>query len=153
MKEKQAVLTRVEFLQVEEQLPAVMPLENVSLEADVFICALGFEERCPAIAAKIALQSQSQSFALGLTAVYSSNREDNEHNASALSSNIGKFCVRSGSLAADQPDLLSHELNEQLNGLKPRSGRLQVIFDISTASGVMPACSNANMSPVRPKPV
>ena len=133
MKDKQAVLRRVDFLHVEPQLPAVVPLEDVSLEADVFVCALGFEERCPAISARIALQSQS--FALGLTAIYSSNREDNEHNENTLLSNIGKFCARSETLAADQPDLLSHELNEQLNGLTPRSGRLQVIFDISTASG------------------
>lgn len=136
MRDKQAVLRTIEFRDIEPDLPRVVPLSTLQLQADVFLTSLGFEERAVSIPAFLSQRlAASNPKVLCLLAQYSSNLEDNEVNRGQLLQHLSTFCDETRTLPADQPGDLSVALQESLTRRKPADRPLHVVVDISTASG------------------
>jgi hypothetical protein len=101
-------------------------------EYDVFLCALGFEERCLTIPEKLAATSQFVC-RQALFFEYSNNVEDNEVNKPRLLRAFNKFAKTSKSFHCDEEDFTKN-LREFFDGGVQSNQKCKIIFDISVCS-------------------
>src|SRR5690348_3180691 len=98
---------------------------------EVFVCALGFEDRCLPISESLARSGYRSNNAVFLT--YQTNRSDNERNKSDLRRALEKISSNVWSFDADQADF-----GQQLHGfLRRNAGTLtepSITIDISVFS-------------------
>lgn len=118
------------------RLPAPEELSVSKLSSyDIFICALGFEQRCVAIPTFLS-QSNIAQIPIGLIGHYQTNAGDNAANEAKLSEAIGNFCAEKIFIDADTPELARDSLAELVTRLRRDNGEsVRICFDISTCSG------------------
>ncbi|MFA6062881.1 MAG: hypothetical protein WC736_09795 [Gallionella sp.] len=123
-------------------LPAPEKLgKSLSTHFDLFVCALGFEERCVAI--PLTMSSQRKAYypelkiSIGLVGRYRTNADDNIANESVLSGYLDSICVDKQFVDADDPELVRTRLIELIKNLQiaDDSVSVRVCFDISACSG------------------
>ncbi|MBX3412413.1 MAG: hypothetical protein KF708_06980 [Pirellulales bacterium] len=123
---------------LEELLPQLPKLEEITAatlteySTDLYLCALGFEERCHSIPA---LMGQNQCAARqGVYITVRTNREDNERNLPRLHELMQAFCGTTVSLDADDPNF-ERTLKRTISHLATDVGQTPTItFDISVAA-------------------
>ena len=126
-----------QFSEVIQSLPEIQSFNSASsgLEKnfDLFICALGFEERCLTVPQKLA-EFGYKSVRAGYFE-YSTNRDDNETNRPSLSQQLK---IISGSIQSFEADdeKFTGELRELLSSIKHQKGDAKplVLFDTSVVS-------------------
>lgn len=136
MTEKTAFIRRVQFQDTCSQLPMVKPWSGETAQPDIFICALGFEDRAGAIASAIsvALGNAPKGATQCLLCIYSTNHEDNIRNSPQLRESIGGFCSATHEVSADSPQVVRKALVDLVaKASEPK--KVRVTFDISVASG------------------
>lgn len=122
-------------------LPAPEKLgKALSANFDLFVCALGFEERCVAISLAMSSQRKVSNSGLkipiGLVGRYRTNADDNSANESVLSGYIESLCVDKQFVDADDPELVRSRLIEIIENMQSGdSVCVRVCFDISACSG------------------
>lgn len=137
MRTRGAGIRTVTFLDIENALPSVRPLRADLLVPDIFLCALGFEERAVAYAGRFVTQA-ARSGLKGKTAVrfvYSNNAAENIVNAEALKLTLAQSFVDVLSLGADDPSEVRRELLNLIDQYSLRQPKVCIVFDISAASG------------------
>lgn len=122
-------------------LPAPIPLSGaLSANFDLFVCALGFEERCVAIpqamSNNISQLKFGPKFKIGLVGRYRTNAADNLANEPLLSHELNKLCAATQFVDADEPELVRTHLASLVKKLMDScSPCVRVCFDISACSG------------------
>lgn len=111
-------------------LPDVSPLGDVSLEIDLLVCTLGFEDRAPALAVRFSKDGALRNASIVLVE-YPTNISDNE-------ANLGKFEDAAKAASALQRiqyarNTYFRSITEILTGLSLRVGA-RIVFDITTCS-------------------
>lgn len=137
MRDKQAVLSVVEFTEIGSTLPDVLAFVPPNESVDLFICALGFEERIFAIPSEMA-RSESHCRRPQTKAIicsYRTNPSENEANRERLENALMVFCKDKVELTGDSPSTLAQGLRAELIPLLEEKGVAHVIFDTSGASG------------------
>ncbi|MGB7581946.1 MAG: hypothetical protein WBL85_05805 [Sedimentisphaerales bacterium] len=127
-----------EFIDILSRLPDIEALEceKMFLEKrfDVFISALGFEERCLVIPEKLATVKGFNS-QYSVVFEYSTNTEDNAANKQRLLRAIKKFTEsdRYKTFTCDDDDF-TRQFREFFNTVCPSNGEFKVLLDISVFS-------------------
>lgn len=120
-------------------LPIVEPWdESIDRRIDIFITALGFEERATAIPKAIAhslIGSSHSRASIGVICCYSTNTQDNEHNRALISTALAAFCGSQHDINADSPQEIESFLGIKISECSKNHAPVEVIFDISAASG------------------
>ena len=126
----------IEFVDILNKLADIVPLnckkEFYKKNYNIFLCTLGFEERCLTIPEKLASTDQFMC-QQALFFEYSSNTEDNEVNKPRLLRAFGKFAKTWKSLRCDEDDFTKN-LREFLNEVVQLNQKPKIIFDISVCS-------------------
>lgn len=134
MSDKQGFVRLLKFEDACSDLPEVAPWDGTCVPFDVFICALGFEERAPAISRQIAVSTECSESRCAVVFQYPGNELDNEKNKDALFGAVSSFCGRVEVAAADVPQGIRQAVRFAiLTSNKP--GKRRVVFDISAAAG------------------
>lgn len=121
------------------ELPDIKPLDCqtsfVEKEYDIFICALGFEDRCVEIPKKLA---DIGSFKCKHTYYfeYPTNKDDNEKNKTVLFEALTKFSSNYSHIKYSDKHI-SNELREELIQITKISNNPKIIFDISSCSSFL----------------
>lgn len=134
-------MTRIkqnEFIDILNQLPDIATLyyeKEFSKKAyDLFLCALGFEERCLTIPEKLA-SIEDFSSQYSATFEYSTNTEDNEVNKPRLSRALKKFTkFKPCKIIACDEEGFTNNLREFLNVVSHANEKPKVLLDISVCS-------------------
>lgn len=123
--------------EVIQDLPEIQSLEihrsALAVEADLFLCVLGFEERClemPKVLAEHGFKAKCVRYV-----EYSTNRDDNESNRNPLVQYLKRISADVESLECDSAKFTT-ALRELLQPLSSDSHphEAQVIFDVSVAA-------------------
>jgi len=137
MSDKTAFVRRLGFQDVQHFLPEPQPWDGSISGADLFICALGFEDRACSVPQKLAQGLPAGAVQVSLLACYESNVDENECNGDKirlalrhLSGDLQQFC-------ADDPQETKHRIDEALCDLHKPGTRTRVAFDISGASATL----------------
>lgn len=136
MGDKAAFVRRIRFEDTCSQLPQVKQWSGQIAAPDVFICALGFEDRAVAIAGELekALKSTKLKPAHGILCTYSTNHEDNMANAKSVRESLNSFCSDIQDVSADSPQVVRKSILDLVTQAD-EFRKCKVIFDISVASG------------------
>lgn len=139
MRNKHAVLSTVIFEDIAQELPSVQSFACPENRIDIFICALGFEDRVLAIPTKLAGSSwyRANRIHKAIVCSYTTNFQENEAKRESLDQVTLQFCQTKVELPGDCPGELEQGLHKELLTAKPTDGPLQVMFDISAASGTL----------------
>ncbi len=139
MRNKHAVLSTVVFEDIAQELPEVQPFTCTEELIDIYICALGFEDRVLAIPTKMASSSwhRANRIRKAIVCSYTTNYQENEAKRESLEQVALQFCQAKVELLGDCPSELAQELRKELLTAKPTDGPLRVMFDISAASGTL----------------
>ena len=137
MKDKHAVLSTVEFEDVAQNLPEVQPFSCPEGQIDIFICALGFEDRVLAIPTRLSSSSwyRENRIPKAIVCTYTTNFQENEAKRENLENVVLQFCQMRVELRGDFPGELARELRKELFKAEATNAPLRVMFDISAASG------------------
>jgi hypothetical protein len=129
-------IKNIEFIDIINKLPEIISLncekEFNQQKYDIFLCALGFEERCLTIPEQL---SNTKDFKCKQTIYfdYSTNIKDNEINKQKLILALQQFSDSQKSMQCDE-DYFTRNLREYLNLFNKTNQKLKVIFDISVCS-------------------
>lgn len=135
MSDRFASVRDIQYADVEWVLPAVSPLSDVE-SADVFICALGFENRTTAFGDRQAAIGFRRLGRLAVYCEYNTNNADNNANRAPLVDFLSNCFDRQVSVRADDSAQLQAQLSAELVSVVPEGGApLSVVVDISAASG------------------
>ena len=122
---------RLDIGSIVAELPPPTPIEQARASCDLFVAALGFEERCSALAARLSSESRESK---ALIALYSTNLEDNEKQREPLA----KALAHTGRVAEYYP-VASGEflraLSQEILALDDAVTRPRVFVDISAMTG------------------
>lgn len=133
-------MAKIHISQLSEVIPCLPeiqvfnPASNSSgKEADLFLCALGFEPRCLTIPDK--LEQYGYTVTRAIYFEYATNRDDNAANRPQLLKHLNSISDNVLSVEADDPGF-SRYLRELLESftLGPENQEPVVLFDISVAS-------------------
>jgi len=131
-----ASLRSVELPEILPKLGQVTPFsgEDAKGISDLFVCALGFEDRCLAFPER--LSASGYRAHLAVYAEYSTNRDDNRINLPALEEALRTFSSEIKGVATDDEDFVSRlrGIVEQLGGSDSQGHRPRVTLDISVAA-------------------
>ncbi len=118
---------------VAERVPDLVPLDARAQEhCDVFICALGFEDRCVAVPTALAAAGASATTAVILT--YATNPEENRRRKDELEACLTTLGAAVIELEVDDPGF-NRSLGELIGAVtRPADRRLRVALDVSVAS-------------------
>jgi hypothetical protein len=135
MSDKTAFVRRIGFDDILASLPLVQAWDGRGLDPDLFICALGFEERAltAAQAMGCALGSGRTAERCALIGLYPTNHSDNEKNRAPLLKAVHGFAHTADYVAADTPEEVRRAVFKSLARLTGE--RHHVVFDLSAASG------------------
>jgi hypothetical protein len=134
MSDKHGFVRQLKFEDACSDLPEVTPWDGACAPFDVFICALGFEDRAPAISQHLAASTKSADGRRAVIFEYPGNELDNEKNKGALFAAVSSFCGQVEVSAADVPQGMRQAVRSAVLGSHER-GKRRVVFDISAASG------------------
>lgn len=131
-----ANLRRIEVADILQHLPDVQALE-IARDApgrtdDLFLVALGFEDRCPWIAEALA-ETRGYSVTQAIYFEYRTNQSDNDVNRPRLVKALESFATEVRPMPADSDDFAS-QLRGLLAEVCTKSEPPQVTFDISVCS-------------------
>lgn len=139
MSDKHAHVRQIGFDEIIPTLPIVEPWDElINRPIDIFITALGFEDRAVAIPKAIACclsGSATSRHALGVVCCYGTNSQDNEHNRELISTALATFCGNQVDVDADSPQEIEKFLGDQIMRLVEVRAPVEVVFDISASSG------------------
>lgn len=118
------------------KLPEIFPI-NVerdfsNREDALFICALGFEDRCPGIP-RIIAENDGYRCDEAIYFEYSTNREDNELNREELVKSLNNFTSLVTSMQCDSEEF-SLTLRQMLRRLCTKEANPTITFDISVCT-------------------
>lgn len=139
MSDKDAFVRLIEFADTCTRLPEVRQWDGHLSPADIFICAIGFEDRAPVIATRLAglwEASTGNSERQALLCEYSTNYEDNRRNKDEVEQSVHKFCSQVETVSAERPEAIRRAVLSALIG-GSRERKVRVAFDISAASGAL----------------
>lgn len=138
MRDKHAVLSTVVFEDIAQDLPGVQPFTCPEDLIDIFICALGFEDRVLAIPTRLnSSWYRGNRIRKAIVCSYTTNFQENEAKRENLEQAVLQFCQTKVELPGDCPGELAQGLRKELFTAKPTDGPLRVMFDISAASGTL----------------
>lgn len=138
MIDKGAFVRTLGFEDIQHIFPEPRPWDGSSLGADMFICALGFEDRASFIPQELAKTLNSGAVRLSLLARYEINIEENESGGAKARDALENFSYRVKTFCADDPQETKRSINEAILDLqKMKGGRITVAFDISGASATL----------------
>jgi hypothetical protein len=106
--------------------------EFTDLKYDLYLCALGFEERCITIPEKLALL-KNFSVKSSIVFEYSTNKSDNERNLPRLQKSIKKFSGSCSKISCDD-DSFANTIRAIFTKITSGNKNISVIFDISVCS-------------------
>lgn len=137
MRDKHAVLHTVQFEDVAQCLAEVQPFTLTKTPIDVFICALGFEDRALAIATCLSQSDWHKKNPVGKAVIcsYTTNSPENELKREPLQTAISHFCTNVIELPSDLPGDLAQGLSTELISANKSNDGIHVMLDISAASG------------------
>lgn len=137
MRDRHAVLDTVDFEDVAQVLPEVHPFFCPEEVVNIFICALGFEDRALAIPNRISESTwyRTNRIEKAIVCSYTTNFQENELQRESLERAISQFCNKKIELPGDSPGELARALRSELLITFEAKQSVRVIFDISAASG------------------
>lgn len=105
MRDKHAILKVVEYEDVAQELPEVEPFSCSYDSIDLFICALGFEDRALAIPIQLSksLNEKAPFIERGIVCTYTTNFEENEEKRADLEAALRKICEKKVEVPGDIP--------------------------------------------------
>ncbi len=130
-------LHRIELSEVISELPDIQPFDPKSEPVEridhLFLCALGFEDRCLTLPRLLAATGYRTESAVCL--VYSTNQTENEVNREKLDGYLRTFARNVSFVDSDSPDF-SNRLRGLVEGPKRKSVRQRprITFDSSVAA-------------------
>jgi hypothetical protein len=129
-------LRKIELPEIMPSLPDIDPLDVSQYLSDredsLYLCALGFEDRCPWIP-ELLTASGSYRAEMAVYFEYSTNSTDNELNQSRLINAMNTFGARVKSLSCDSPDF-PLRLRNTIRSICATKNDASVTFDISVCS-------------------
>lgn len=149
--EKPAFVRHIGFDDVRAHLPEVTQWNGTIDAPNLFIAALGFEDRSMAIADDLAKRLGSGSTALALLGCYESNVQDNECNAERMSGALEQFCAEQKRFCADNPVEVGQVVQTAVEQLVQIHEQVRVAFDISGSSGTLILSVMAALMPMASK--
>lgn len=132
--DKDGFIRHIEFSDVGTMLPTVDAWDGTLSDVDLFITAIGFEDRAGAIAQELARTRPSASTEVALLGCYESNIEDNACNDAAIRNSLNKFCSELITFAADGPAETQRVVHDAIARLAVTRDVVRVAFDISGSS-------------------
>ena len=132
---------KVELIEIIPKLPPINPLvipnDFDQQKDDLFLCALGFEDRCLEIPRKLMEMCQYKSVE-SVVFEYSTNREDNEFNRDELVSILRNFSSDKNVIPfqCDSEDF-SEQFRQFINRLCRQTPNPRITFDISVCSSIL----------------
>jgi hypothetical protein len=135
--EKSGFIRQIGFDDVRAFLPEVMPWDGMAAPPDVYITALGFEDRAVAITEELASRLAFASVPVVLVGCYESNLQDNECNGDRMRQALEKFCRERRDFGADNPSGIDQTVRAAIEELMPGRNFVRVVFDISGSSGTL----------------
>lgn len=134
-----AVINKIRLSDIINELPNVEPLDDpfsfAENEYDLFICALGFEDRSLGIPKKLA-DANSIKFKHAYYFDYPTNRNDNDVNKADLFDALSKISNDYSSINYSDKHI-SKELREKLIQTAKLTEKPNIIFDISSCSSFL----------------
>jgi len=130
-----ANLRRVEVIEILRDLPEVLPLDvapDAARTDDLFLAALGFEDRCLSIPELLA-EGRQYSATRAIYFEYSTNQSDNDLNRPRLVKAMESFATQVRPMPSDTDDLAS-QLRGILSEICTKADPVMVTFDISVCS-------------------
>jgi len=128
-------LRKIELADIVERLPSVQPFKDSAVDKPqaLFVCALGFEQRCLSVPKKLASIDYRADQAVYLQ--YATNQKDNEANLEPLRELLGTVAGTVEPVQADADDF-GNAFRSILANLRHESGsdRPRVTLDISVMS-------------------
>lgn len=127
---------QVQLINVLNDLPDIIALdcekEFTGKEYDIYLCALGFEQRCLKIPEQL---SKVKDFKCkqAIYFEYATNIEDNEVNKQRLIRAFGKFADSCSHIKCDIEDFTKY-LRDFFKQISKSEDKLKIIFDISVCS-------------------
>jgi hypothetical protein len=129
-------IKEIELTDVIDSLPEITKLDTVKdfidFDCQIFICALGFEDRCLVIPEQLAI-TRGFNCHNAYICEYSTNMEDNDTNKSRLTSALEAFSDSVNSLRCDDNDYI-FKLRELISNNCSYPKKPKIVFDISVAS-------------------
>lgn len=129
-------IKEIEFVDILNELPDITPLncdkDLSQLMFDIFLCALGFEDRCPIIPEQLAKVKDFRC-KQALYFEYSTNVKDNEVNKQGLIRAFQQFADSYKSFQCDE-DNFAKNLREYISEFIKSAEKPKIIFDISVCS-------------------
>ncbi|MFX0196437.1 MAG: hypothetical protein ACFFCW_09970 [Candidatus Hodarchaeota archaeon] len=125
----------VKLSEVISQLPEILPLNverNFSIKDDMFLCALGFEDRCTQIPRLLAEKSKYKSKE-AIFFEYSTNIEDNDINRSELMTFLNSFSELVNPMQCDVENFVPN-LRQTFLRICQKEDCPKITFDISSCS-------------------
>ena len=130
-----ANLRRIEVADILQDLPEVLPFDaahDADRTDDLFLAALGFEDRCPWIP-ELLTEGGKYKATRAIYFEYDTNRNDNELNKPRLIKAMESFATQVRPMPSDSDDFASR-LREVLSEICTQAKSPQVTFDISVCS-------------------
>ncbi len=132
-----AHVRQVELVEILQRLPDIEPLnvkgELLGKEDTLFLCALGFEDRCLSIPELIAAEAKEYKCTEAIYFEYSTNVNDNGLNKPRLIQALRHFATSVYPMACDAVDFATR-LREVLSRICVERETPTVVFDISVCS-------------------
>lgn len=135
MSDKPAFVRRTLFDDVVRVLPEVEIWDCRGVCFDLFICAVGFEDRALEIPVKLAHEGAGELTKESMAGLYETNASDNRRNADRIFAALRSIGPIVTEVGADDPCQIQREVHAALQRLASGSRPINVGFDISAASG------------------
>lgn len=139
MYDKQCIVASLELEHAIAHLPEASQWDECSsLQFDVFIAAIGFEDRATHIPCAIASAARDgllPQAACTVLARYETNTSDNERNEKTLLDAVKAFSIKTEVIEGDSPQSISLSLGAIVGALIDKGSLVRIAFDISAASG------------------
>lgn len=134
MHDKQAFVRRRDFASAAMLLPEVRRWDGTGIRPDLFVCAIGFEDRARAVSQMLSTTCSGAQTCVALVGQYQTNSADNEASSSPIVTALQSFCKDVRFVGADHPHEVSRAIDSCMNEM-PRLRPLRVAIDLSGASG------------------
>lgn len=133
--DKNGFIRRFSFNDI--NLPDVTLWNGEISPPDIFIAAIGFENRAVAISTELSKNLSQESVSIALLACYKSNLDDNGCNDSIICDSVRKFCGQLRRFAAEDPSNIHKEVCDAIKELKGKRSLVRIVFDISGSSSTL----------------
>jgi hypothetical protein len=135
--DKNAFVRHISFDDIRAKLPEVCLWDGALPAPDIFITAIGFEERAAAIPRELASRLPARATSIALLACYEGNSQDNACNDDQIRQFVGAFCATQESFNAARPNEIKRAVWEQIARICETKKTARVVFDISGSSSTL----------------